>query len=178
MDDYIRLLKRANGGWPARMMMETTARWVQFETEAKTNFNVILQLFMGADERRLDGIDTIMWPIFGRSHCAVLVIRVRERTIEVLDSIPACARNWELAFLQKLLKRAFGWKNEARVAYPKCRNQGNNDDCGVYAMGHVRSLIEGVDINDARMPGVHLKRKKDGAVVGLRKHFARELRSG
>jgi hypothetical protein len=175
VDDYLQLLRKR--GWPKGTLVETTARWTAFERQR--DINVAHALFAGPDGKRLDGISRIIWPMFGRDHFAVLDIDVVKARIQLLDSIPSCAKGWNLAFLQKLLKSVFGWKKNAVVTYEKCREQRNSHDCGVYAMANVRSLVENVSVNHARMPGEHLSNKaKNKAVAELRKRFARELRTG
>jgi hypothetical protein len=175
VDDYLRLLKQKLG-WPNRTLVESTARWTSFE--AQENSNVARALFVGGDGKRLDGITRIIWPMYGRGHFAVVVIYVEKAKIELFDSLPTCAKNWNLKFLQKLLRTAFGWRKDAVVTYPDCRDQDNGHDCGVYVMANVRSLLEGIDVNHKRMPGKHLKNAKDKAVSALRKRFAFELLKG
>ncbi len=178
VDDYVRLLKAANGGWPPGFLVETTARWVQFQCEAEKHFELVLRLFAGANGERLRGVERVVWPMFGRGHFAVLDIDVKKQTIGLIDSIVSTRKCWKLGFLQNLLKRAFGWRKDAVVTFTNCRQQGNSDDCGVYTMGHVRSLIEKISIMDHRMPGTHMRKEKEGAVAALRLHFAGELQMG
>ncbi len=172
VDDYVRLLVRGRT-LPAGTLVETTARWVQFETDFARK---VESLFM--DKDRLAGIDRILWPMYCNRmhHFALLVIGVEAQTIALLDSIVPCRKSWKLAWLQGLLKCVFGWRKNATIKFEQCRLQGNNDDCGVYTMANLRSFVDGVDFNASRMPGEHLGGKKDAAVVALRAHFARELR--
>lgn len=180
VDDYVQLLKRylANA-WPKGTLVETTARWVQFGTDMETRRKSLDALF--AQKNRLDGITRVLWPTYkymGNSgHFALLVIDVEKRSIRLLDSIAGI--KWDLSWVQGLLRRAFGWKANARVEIVKCRQQGNSDDCGVYIMGNLRSFLGDVDFNDERMPGTHLDfDEKTAAVLALRAHFAAELRRG
>ncbi len=173
VDDYVRLLKRAK--WPAGMLVETTAHWVQFGLEKRPD--VVAGIF--GEQGRLVGINHVLWPIYSSNmgHFALLVIDVEQQSIRMLDSIPDCRKKWDLSWLQALLKRTFGWKADASVNFEKCRLQGNSHDCGVYVMGNLRSFVESAHFNDRRMPGQHLGERKAEAVLALRKHFAEELRA-
>ncbi len=175
VDDYVRLLGGKGKVWPAGMLVETTGRWLRLEA-----LNAAEALRSFAANGRLAGVNQVLWPMYSesRAHFALLVINVRAQTIRVLDSIIACRPNWDLRWLQELMKRAFGWKNDGAVTLENCRVQDNNDDCGVYVMGNLRSFWENVDFNHRRMPGMHLKKKKFAAVLALRQHFASELLAG
>ena len=175
IDDYLQLLRQSCGGrWPDGMLVEKSAHWALFELD-KGRPEALLKTFIAKD--RLKGVNRIVWPISGRFHFAVLIISVKEQKIELLDSIVACRKNWKLGVLHRLLRSAFGWKRNAKVTYPACREQGNSVDCGVYAMANVRNLVEGVSVTHPRMPGAHMGKKKEEAVRLLRAHFAAELRS-
>jgi hypothetical protein len=179
VDDYVRLLKRSIGGeWPAGLLVETTAHWVQFGSEKRPG--VVAGIF--GEKDRLAGVTRVLWPMFSSaiSHFALLVIEIQQPpTIRMLDSIPGCRKDWNLSWLQALLRRSFGWKVDATVKFEDCRLQDNKHDCGVYVMANMRSFVESVDFNAPRMPGKHMGGVgKAKAVLALRKHFAAELLSG
>ncbi len=173
VDDYVRLLLKDYSGlaWPSGMLVETTGRWVQFETDVKTDQKVVDGIF--ARNHRLVGITQLLWPMYGNDHFALLVIDVEKRTIRLLDSI--IGFKWNLSWLQGLLRRAFGWAKNPVVKVEKCRQQGNGHDCGVYVMANLRSFVERVDFNAVRMPGRHLGEGKAMAVLAVRSHLASEL---
>ena len=103
------------------------------------------------------------------------MIDVAEETIRVLDSMAGF--EWDLSWLQGLLRRTLKFQNDAAVVFEDCRQQGNVHDCGVYAMANLRSFVESADFNSPRMPGTHLEfKEKEAAVMALRQQFASELR--
>jgi hypothetical protein len=173
VDDYIRLLKRKMAkSWPLVTLLETTGRWVHFSMDVVEREKIVDALFARGD--RLVGITRVVWPMFGKGHFALLVIDVEARIIRLLDSIPGF--EWDLRWFQAFLRRAFDWDSDAIVVADACRSQGNGDDCGVYTMGNMRSILESVDVNDSRMPGAHLtSQAKKAGVLALRAHFANEI---
>jgi len=179
VDAYLELLRthlKSDSG----VVVLNTSYWNVLHTVDEDRFQtVLLPAFKKKHEKQTT---RILWAVHGFGHFAVLVILVKECRIDVYDSIKKCSKRWvpdSNCRLQQLLCNVFPGKNGKgatfAVKYPNCRQQVNSDDCGVYAMANVRSLLFKRDINGNGMPGSHLGKKRPAAVMALRKKFLAEF---
>jgi Ulp1 family protease len=179
VDAYLELLhthRKLDSG----VVVLNSSYWSVLHTVDYNRFQaVLLPAFKKKHEKQTT---RILWAVHGFGHFAVVDILVKERRIDVYDSIKNCSTKWvphSNCRLQQLLCHVFPGKNGKgatfAVKYPNCRQQVNSDDCGVYAMANVRSLLFKRDINGTGMPGSHLGKKRQAAVMALRKKFLAEF---
>ena len=127
--------------------------------------------------KKFKGVSRIIWPVVGRNHYAVLDIHLDENAVvDIYDSVQTMAPEWITDRLVTLLMSLHGnslnpedprnttFRDALTIRYPACHQQVNADDCGVFAMVHMRCLVEGADV---------LSTSSDTAL--LRRQFASEL---
>ncbi len=175
MDEYADLLKEQLNT-PKGTVILSCCTWLVFDSCPAKNLQKRVQDFCDHNKSDFAKKHRILWPALGRNHFALLDISIEERTVHVYDSISPMSKGWvpNDSFLHDLLVAVFPGK-KFNVEFPACRQQVNSDDCGVYAMANLRSLLFNRDVNGAGMPGRHLKKKRAAAVMDMRMKIFREL---
>ena len=126
--------------------------------------------------KRFRNKKTILWTMIGGSHFALCKVDLTQREIRIYDSIKST--KWSTVKLKAFLKSIFGDAFTDYTGQQYSRQQKNNDDCGVYTMANLRSIVEGKDVRHRRMFGDHqtdTTRKKK--VVEMREKMTRELQN-
>lgn len=163
VDDYAALLRLQIAGKSVKIL--DSIQWTQLHTVSEERFTTLAALFCGRDGKKFKSVDRIIWPVVGRNHYAVLDIHSNGGVnINVYDSVQSMAPGWITDRLKILLTKVFPTTTTLNIRYPECHQQVNADDCGIFAMAHMRCLVEGGDISSI---------SKDA--TSLRKQFASEL---
>jgi Mutator-like transposase/Ulp1 protease family, C-terminal catalytic domain len=151
-----------------------------FDQLCETNLKDAKRRFKKAFEN-VKNKEKIILPSYRRSHYIVLVFKLKEHVVELYDSIPNYQLNYkeDITRLKTLLKDGFGGDWEIKT--PKCPEQDNSDDCGVFALNVLRNLLLGYQFDHkVELPGKRNTRKpnknKAEDVIVLRKQFAEEIR--
>ena len=164
VDDYASLLRPTLPNTTTTRLLDSI-QWTQLHTVSDERFSTLAALFC----KKFKGISRIIWPVVGRNHYAVLDI-YENAVIDVYDSVQTMGPGWITDRLVTLLKALHGdstdttFRNTLTIRYPACHQQVNADDCGVFAMANMQSLVKGTDV---------LSISSDTAL--LRKQFASEL---
>ena len=166
VDDYAALLRPT---LPTTRLLDSI-QWTQLHTVSDERFATLAALFC----KKFKGVSRIIWPVVGRNHYAV--IDIQNTVVDVYDSVQTMAPGWITDRLVTLLKALHGdstlpddplnttFRDALTIRYPACHQQINADDCGIFAMAHMRCLVEGADV---------LSISSDTAL--LRRQFASEL---
>jgi Ulp1 family protease len=175
VDEYVDLLKE-QPNVSGDVVILSCCYWLVLDFSPANDLKKRVKDFCKHNEKKFLGKNRILWPVVVRGHFALLDISIKERTVLVYDSSRPMAKGWVPvdSFLHQLLVAAFPGK-KFKVEFPDCRQQVNNDDCGVYTMANLRSLLFNRDVNGAGMPGSHMKQKRAGAVMDMRLKIFREL---
>ena len=169
VDDYAALLRPTLPNTTTTRLLDSI-QWTQLHTVSDERFSTLAALFC----KKFKGVSRIIWPVVGRNHYAVLDIHLDENAvIDVYDSVQTMAPGWITDRLVTLLKALHGdstdplnttFRDALTIRYPACHQQINADDCGIFAMAHMRCLVEGADV---------LSISSDTAL--LRRQFATKL---
>ena len=142
------------------------------QVKAGEEFQARVETFKG---KRFDGKTRVLWVVYGFGHFAVLDISLTKKRIEVYDSIPDMAKEWVTPRLQRLLRSVVGGKVNFAVELKESAQQVNYDDCGVYAMANMRSLLFGREVFPKSMVGKHMgNARRESEVTKLRLKFFKE----
>ncbi len=176
VDSYLEMLKESPNA-PKNVVLLNSMYWsVLISQVDDATFRSKMARFKGRDGKRFEGKRRILWAVHGFAHFAVLDISLENRNIRVFDSVKEIAPKWVTPRLQQLLCSIVGAKDDFQVLLPKCCQQVNSDDCGVYAMANLRSLLFQRKMDNKSMVGEHLGHRRAEAVKKLRKKFFDEFK--
>jgi hypothetical protein len=126
--------------------------------------------------KRFQNTKTILWTMIARNHFALCKVDVTKCEIRIYDSIETT--KWSTVELKVFLKSIFGDTVTDYTGQQYSRQQENSNDCGVYTMANLRSIVEGKDVRLKRMFGNHqtdtIREKK---VAEMREQMTRELQN-